>query len=78
MKGSTVMIRLQKEREAKGLSRNALASLARLSYGRVGQIELGRARPPRNSCELVRLAVLLGVPVAEAGSLLDEVSGDGR
>lgn len=68
------MIRLQKEREARGLSRNALAALARLPHGRAGQIESGRATPPRDSKELVKLAGVLGV--VDPGSLLDEVSGD--
>jgi len=56
------------------LSKNALASLARLPHGRVGQLENGRARPPRDAKELVRLAGVLGI--ADPGSLLDEVSGD--
>ena len=65
------MLRLQREREAKGMSRNALASLARLSHGRVGQLELGRARPPRTSRELRRLALALGLSLRDAPALLD-------
>jgi transcriptional regulator with XRE-family HTH domain len=68
------MIRLQREREARGLSKNALASLARLPHGRCGQLENGRARPPRDAKELVRLAGVLGI--ADPGSLLDEVGDD--
>jgi len=71
------MLRLRRERETRNLSRNALAREARLSYGRVGQIESGRARPPRHSSELKRLALALGLPLAAAPSLLDEVN-DGR
>jgi transcriptional regulator with XRE-family HTH domain len=71
------MLRLQQKREAKGMSKNALAALANVGHGRVGQIELRRARPPIDGRELRRLAAVLGVPVAEAGTLLDEVD-DGR
>jgi hypothetical protein len=67
------MIRLQKEREARGLTRNALARAAHLGYGRVGQIELGRMRPPLDSVELQRLARALALPLPAAGTLLDEM-----
>lgn len=67
------MIRLQKEREARELSRNMLATLASLSYGRVGQIENGRVRPPHFSRELKKLARALDLPLEEAPTLLDEV-----
>lgn len=67
------MLRLQVERERHGLTRKQLAERALLSNSRVGAFENGRAVPPRDSVELRRIAHALGVPVAEAGWLLDEV-----
>jgi len=71
------MTRLQELREARGWSRNALCTLAKLSYGRVGQFESGRSVPPRDSVELVRLAGVLGLSPDRAGELLDPVDEGG-
>ena len=67
------MLRLQAERERRGVTRKELAEMALLSNGRVGSFESGRATPPRDGVELRRLARVLGLPEADAGALLDEV-----
>jgi transcriptional regulator with XRE-family HTH domain len=67
------MLRLQAERERRGLTRKQLAEVALLSNGRVGAFELGRAAPPLDGVELLRLAFALGLPLEAAPTLLDEV-----
>lgn len=51
---------LTQKREALGWSKTDLARRAGMQPSRVGQIENGRAVPPRDSVELMRLAVQLG------------------
>jgi len=68
--------RLQVAREALGLSRRALSRDAKLSPGRVGQLEAGVVRLRPFSVELKRLAMALGLPLEQAPTLLDEVNGD--
>jgi len=68
------MRRLQAERERRNLTKKQLGETALLPLGRVGAIENGRATPPRDGVELRRLALALGLPLEEAGALLDEVT----
>lgn len=67
---------LQHLREEYGWNRVELGRRASLNPNRVGQIEAGRAVPPDDSVELVRLARALGFPGEQAHRLLEEV-GDG-
>lgn len=68
-------IRLTAEREAKGLSKAALARAACLDQALVSKIESGRVRPyPR---ELVRIAEALGWPTQDAETLLRTADGGG-
>lgn len=56
-------------RTARGWSKAELARRARMAEGDIGKIESGRLVP--YDTQLRRLARALGVPVAEAASLLD-------
>lgn len=62
MVDSPVKIRLTQEREARGLSKSDLARRAAKQPSRVGQIENGRAVPPRGSKEIADLARVLDFP----------------
>jgi len=52
-------LRLTQEREVRGWSRTDLARRANMQNSRVGQIENGRAVPPQDSVEMLRLAMAL-------------------
>ena len=67
------MLRLTQEREARGWSQAELARRARLHPSELSKIESGRIRPYRPL--LRRLARHLRLPAADAGRLLDDVSG---
>ncbi|MBI2379094.1 MAG: helix-turn-helix transcriptional regulator [Deltaproteobacteria bacterium] len=67
------ILRITRERERQGLSRAALGRRAGLDGARIGQIELGRFRPPSGSVTLSKIAEALGLPVRLAGSLLEIV-----
>ena len=69
-----MMRRLEYERIRKGVARTKLSAKAKLSRGRVGQIEMGRVTPPRDSKELQRLARALGLHVKAAPELIEVVS----
>lgn len=60
-----------------GYTNRIVAQLSGVGEGRLSEIASGRATPRRDSRTLVRLASVLGVPPAEAGSLLDEVDETG-
>lgn len=60
MVGPVVKLRLTQEREARGWSKSDLARRAAKQPARVGQLENGRAVPPRGSRELLDLAITLG------------------
>lgn len=64
------MKKLTELRQARGWSKAELARRARLAEADVGKIESGRHVP--YEAQLRRLARALGVPVAEATTLLDE------
>ena len=64
-------MRLRNEREARCWSKSELARRAGLNHSTIGQIESGRFRP--YDSQLLKLAKALGVPEAEAQSLLEEV-----
>lgn len=68
------MNRLQKEREARGLSKLRLSQLARVTPSTVGWAEASRFLP--YPPQLARLADALGIPASEADTLLDEVGVD--
>lgn len=70
-------LRLAHLREEKGWTRARLGAKAGVHPARVGQMELLRLVPPAESVELLRLARALGLPAAEADTLLDEVDPDG-
>ena len=63
------MKKLTELRQARGWSKAELSRRARLAEGHVGKIESGRLVP--YEAQLRRLARALGVPVAEAATLLD-------
>jgi transcriptional regulator with XRE-family HTH domain len=67
------MMRLTALRKARGWSIAKCARKADLDPARLGQIELRRYVPPQGSEPLRRVARVLGVPVADAHTLLDEV-----
>lgn len=67
------MIRLVAELDARGWRQKDLSEAAGLAKCRVSNLCLGRARPPRYSVELLRCARALGIPVSEAGTLIDPV-----
>jgi transcriptional regulator with XRE-family HTH domain len=67
------MRRLQVAREQFGYTRADLDRLAGLPRGRAAAIERGAATPRRDGVELLRLALVLGLPASAAGELLDEV-----
>ena len=67
------MMRLTKEREARGWTRRELGARSDLHPARVGAIELRRVVP--YPIELGRLAAALGF-VGQAERLLDEVASE--
>jgi ribosome-binding protein aMBF1 (putative translation factor) len=71
------MIALTQARERIGWTRFKLGAKAEIHPARVGDIERGRATPPRDGVELKRLAAALGWQ-GEPGDLLNEVSHDER
>ena len=68
------MLRLTAEREAKGLSRNALAARAGITPADEGKIEARRMVP--YDSQLRKLARALGMPEEQASSLMEEVEID--
>jgi transcriptional regulator with XRE-family HTH domain len=68
------MRKLQWIREARGWSRAELARRAKLNQVTVGTIELGRFTPYPG--QLQKLARALQVPLREAHTLLQDVTGD--
>lgn len=67
-----VTLRLTQEREARGWSKTDLARRASMQGARLGQIENGRAVPPRGSVELLRVALALDFR-GDPDSLLEPV-----
>jgi len=65
------MLRLTRYREARRLSRAALARAASLDQAFVSKIEKGRVVP--YPVQLARLAAALGVPAEQADTLLERV-----
>lgn len=66
------MIRLQLEREKRGLSKAELARRAKMQPGDVGKIESGRAKP--YDVQLKKLGRAMRLRVAESLTLGDEVA----
>ena len=68
-----VVLRIEALRIERGLSPRALARAAGVSEGFCCNIRRGRVELPADSIVLRRLARVIGVPVARAGELLDEM-----
>jgi len=66
------MRNLQKQRQARGWTRQELGARASVGPGLVGKIENSRETPRRDSLTLQRLARAFGIPENHAGELLDE------
>ena len=69
------MKRLTVLREGRGLTRTKLGFAAEVHPARIGEIELGRLVPRRDSVMLQRLAHSLDWQ-GDPGDLLDEVTND--
>src|SRR5438445_11511435 len=68
------MLRLRKVREAKGWSRARLAREAGVNASIACMVELGKLHC--YPVQLARFAKALGIPAAQAGSLLEDVGDD--
>jgi transcriptional regulator with XRE-family HTH domain len=75
MEVSMPILRLRMLREARRLTRAKLAQRADINPATEGLIETGRFRPYPG--QLVKLARALGLPAADAVTLLDVVPTDG-
>jgi transcriptional regulator with XRE-family HTH domain len=67
------MRRLEQLRKNQHLTMTKLSFKARVHPGRIGQIESGRATPPRDGIELIRLAAALDYD-GDPADLLDDVT----
>lgn len=70
------MLRLEMERRERGWTKAKLAQRAGMHASDVGKVEGKRVRP--YECWKKRLAKALGIPVAQADQLFEEVHLDGE